>query len=188
MCISFRPKRTVSKAPTKVHPPQTSTVPENKPARRLSRHVRFDDLPKPDRRNGDIIHSQPAPSMDLNLPAYGAIAQRRVEAEDAVREKRSKAGYEYWRRRLPDDLVPRFDEVKWKEDPHPGQRVPVDVFEDEMVSPRSSTIFLPQWNTEMHYETFRMKVQPTRIIGRRKPGMTARSAKTSREGEDCAVQ
>ena len=89
-----------------------------------------------------------------------------------------------------------FNEVKWQEDPHPGSRVIVNVYEGESVSPRSSTMEMPLWNTDVDYRFFRERVQPVRGTGRRKAGMKARPVKdrTAKkvedddEGDRCTIQ
>ena len=86
-----------------------------------------------------------------------------------------------------------FNKVKWQEDAHPGTRVIVNVYEGESVSPRSSTMEMPLWNTDVDYRFFRSRVQPVHTTGRRRAGMKVRpvkdrTARRAEDGEGCRIQ
>lgn len=168
-----------------------------KPAR-TNLHVKWASLPKPDHRTGSIVYTSLSEldSTNSNRSAYNTNARRRSTNSNAAREQESPFGPSYGKRRHSTNSIPKFQEVRWLEDPHPGKRIPVDVYEGESISPKSSTVFVPLWCTDMEAKMFRARVQPSRVTGKRRPGMTARSVRparsakrdTDRHDDGCLVQ
>jgi hypothetical protein len=99
-------------------------------------HIRFANLPKPNRRTGSIIYFLRAPSKPFhhNNPAHGRISQRRVQERDDESEQFVLEVFENWREGSPDDEPPSWKEINWTTDYHPGVRLQLLV-EDGEVSP-----------------------------------------------------
>ena len=172
---------------------------------RTSIHVHWGSLPRPNHRTGSIDHSYTGEQalVSSKRSAYTTNAQRRATHIYAIRDLDSDQRPLMMQASLGrrKDPAPGFSQVKWLDDPHPGVRIPVNVYEGESVSPRSSTIVIPIWGVDMDAQLFRARVQPSRVTGRRRPGMTATQAKimrnpgaardaarTRRESDNCAVQ
>jgi hypothetical protein len=75
-------------------------------------HVRFDDLPQPDKASGHI-----------NRPENGVIAKRRVQAQDDRRDYYTSRCFVNWQIDNPEENVPSWADVRWVDSPHPGYRV-----------------------------------------------------------------
>lgn len=168
---------------------------EEQLSRRKSLHVKWASLPRPDHETGTIVYSSPAnraEGKDFNHSAYTINARRRsarVNALETLRDAQWSFEHqsEHGKRKGSTRSIsapPDFDEVRWHDDPHPGIRIPVDVFEGESVSPRSSAVVMTMWCTEMDATMFRARVQPSRVTGRRKPGMTAHLARPARTAKE----
>jgi len=179
-----------------VHPGSEGRSVEQSSPRRQSMHVRWASLPKPDHQYGTVTYTpqQPLEPRRACGSAYsGPVKRRSSTATELPRNPPSREG----RRPIPAPKIKVvFDEVKWQEDPHPGSRVIVNVYEGESVSPRSSTMEMPLWSTDVDYRFFRERVQPVRGTGRRKAGMkarpvkdkTAKRAEDDEDGEGCRIQ
>ena len=118
---------------TPSHPPQQVSEITSAPSTSTSQHIRFGNLPKVDHSTGSIIYP-----LSLRSPAHGAIAQRRVDSSDARRELHIARCFQYQRKHFPKEHVPLFHHVSWKEDVHPGRRVPCpdeEGYEDRNSSP-----------------------------------------------------
>ena len=94
-------------------------------------HVRFGNLPKPDHSTGKVISV-----LDLRSPAFGRIAQRRVETRDERGEKAVARSFRDWQTDHPKEAPPSFESLRWVDEPHPGSKAHIKLEEDE-VSPKT---------------------------------------------------
>ena len=113
------PRSQIATKPTKAHP-------------KWSPHIRFAPLPKINHQIETVIYP-----LRLRPPAYGIIAQRRVESRDKQGEDDVAADFRYWRREHPEEAVPIFEGLRSRDEVHPGRRLQV-LIDDGEISPKSS--------------------------------------------------
>lgn len=158
--------------------------------------VRFGNLPRIDRRTGSVIDSIPQKSIPQNAQSVGTtVSQTPNQTNKQTPSQLTSQHQEREQEQPPKSWTSLFKTIKWTEDPHPGRRVPIDPHEHEPISPLSTVVRIPAWSLEAEAEWFRRKVQPRRVTGRRRPGMSARQPAPRSKGgfddeeeERCVVQ
>ena len=99
-------------------------------------HIKFGIMPKVDHTTGTIIYLP-----NLRPPAFGTLAQRRVQAADESRVAYSARCWQYEKRHFPKEVNPMFQEVRWEEELHPGIRVPCPPGDGEdIASPKTRLV------------------------------------------------
>jgi hypothetical protein len=97
-------------------------------------HIRFN--------NSDRLHTiteqQPAIPLTPLGPEHGAIAQRRVQAQDECRESHFAGCYAYEQVSHPERRRPDWSDVQWADPPHPGTKVITFATVDGQVSPMTA--------------------------------------------------
>ena len=108
------------------------------------RHVKFGDLPKPARQSKPTDTSNTTNNaLSLQIPACGAIAQRRTDTADGYRQQHRQEVFDlYYSRKYAREIPVVFEQVLWHKQPQPGSRVAVVV--DEAVSPKTCALPSPR--------------------------------------------